>query len=295
MKVLVIGRSGQVARALISKADRDTRIVALGRPDVDFERPDTLVAALNAHAPDVVASVGAYTAVDQAEKEPDIAERTNAIGPGALARACAERGIPIVHLSTDYVFDGAKTGAYVEDDATNPTGVYGRTKLAGERAVAGSGARHAILRAAWVFDAEGKNFLRTMLRLAKTRERIGVVADQRGCPTYADHLADVVVEVARKLEKGEGNSGVYHVAGGSACSWRDFAVAILEGSTRRGGPSAAVEPLTTADYPTLAKRPANSVLDCGKLARDYQLSLPPWQSGMEACLAEIEIGGWRVD
>jgi dTDP-4-dehydrorhamnose reductase len=296
MRLLVVGGpTGQVARALNGLARPGLEVIARGRPEIDFEKPETLAAALEAYSPEAVASVGAYTAVDQAESDAAVAERINAIGPGVLAEACAARGLPIVHVSTDYVFDGTKTSPYVETDATSPTSVYGRTKLEGEQRVMAAGGRAVVLRVSWVYAPEGKNFVRTMLRLAKTRERVGVVDDQRGHPTYAPFIAGAVATIAERLVASKkAPTGLYHLAGDGVCSWFDFAGAVFEGSRARGGPAVFVEPIPSSAYPTPVKRPENSALDASKIAADYGVRLPPWRAGLDGCLDAIATGGWNV-
>jgi dTDP-4-dehydrorhamnose reductase len=295
MKLLVVGRAGQVARALVAAGGRE--VIAVGRPTLDLERMDTFHPALSAHAPDVVACVGAYTAVDQAEKERDAVFRINAEGPGRLAEACARAATPFIYVSTDYVFDGAKSTPYIETDPIAPQGVYGASKAEGELRVAAAQPHHVILRTAWVYDATGKNFVRTMLRLARTRERVGVVADQFGAPTYAPHIAAGLLQVAHHLASAptEEMYGVFHMSAADYCSWADFAEAIFEESARRGGPSASVDRITTAQYPTPAKRPANSRLDCDRIARVHGVRLPTWRQGLTACMDAIEAGGWALD
>jgi dTDP-4-dehydrorhamnose reductase len=293
MKMLVIGSSGQVARALQAGVGGIT-VVTVGRPDLDLEQPDTLVRAIAAHAPDIVASVGAHTAVDLAESEPEKAHRINALGPEAVARACAARGLPVIHVSTDYVFAGDKPAPYVETDPTEPRTVYGRTKLEGEQRVAAAAPQHVILRTAWVYSDTGKNFPRTMLRLAKTRPELGVVADQHGCPTYAPDLAGAIHAVALRIGEGGGVWGVFHAAGQGETTWRGFAEDVFALSARRGGPVAQVKPLTTAEYPTPAHRPANSRLDCSRLATAYGVRLRPWREALADCMARIADGGFDV-
>lgn len=296
MKLLVIGgASGQVSRSLVELVRPGLDVLACGRPDVDFQRPDTLAAAIDAHKPDVVASVGAYTAVDQAESDPETAEQVNAIGPGKLAEACAERGLPIVHLSTDYVFDGTKPTPYLETDSPSAVSVYGRTKLEGERRVQASGARAVVMRVSWVFAPQGKNFVRTMLRLARTRDELGVVNDQRGHPTYAPFIAGAVATIAKRLTTDtQSPTGIYHLAGEGVCSWFEFAEAVFAGSRVRGGPFATVHPITSSEYSTPVQRPANSALDASKLARDYGVELPLWQVGLDQCLGQIAAVAWDV-
>ena len=297
MKALVVGgKSGQVARELAALNGPEFCIDVRGRPQLDLASAATLTATIADATPDIVINCGAYTAVDQAESEPELVRAINADGPAALGAACAAAGIPIVHLSTDYVFDGAKTSPYLETDQTGPQSVYGATKLAGEAAIANSGARHVILRVSWVHAPEGKNFVRTMLRLAGSRERLGVVADQIGRPTYAPHLAIALRDIAARLVLDlDAPTGVFHLTGsGEPCSWRQFAEAIFAASHVRGGPSAVAEPIPASAYPTPAKRPANSVLDCTRIAEAYGLALPAWKQGVEECVEAIRLGGWQV-
>lgn len=288
MKLLVVGARGQIARALAKRKG----VIAVGRPTLDLEQPETFSPALDAYHADAVAIVGAYTAVDRAESEPDVAMRINAEGPAALAAACGARGTPVLYVSSDYVFDGRKAAPYVESDPINPQTVYGRSKAEGERRVLAAQPQSAIVRTSWVFDAQGQNFVRTMLRLAKSRPRVGVVTDQHGAPSYAPHVADALDGLARQLAQG-GGAGVWHVSGGGECTWAEFAEAIFDGSAARGGPRAEVDRITTAEFPTAAKRPANSRLDGAKLAR-LGISLPHWRDGLDACLDEIAARGWDV-
>lgn len=292
MKLLVVGRSGQIAQALVRTGG--PAVLALGRPDLDLTEPSSFAPALRAHAPDIVACVGAYTAVDQAEHEPQSAHRINAEGPGLLARACAEAGLAMIFVSTDYVFDGNKSQPYIETDAIAPQSVYGRTKAEGEARVAANCARHVILRTSWVYDATGRNFVRTMLRLARTRTRVGVVADQFGSPSFADHIAAGLLDIARNLQGPSGldKYGVFHMSAAQHCSWAQFAQEIFVESAARGGPSAHVDAITSADYPTPAKRPGNSRLNCEKLAAAHCVRLPAWQIGLGLCLDEIAAQGW---
>ncbi len=298
MKALVIGgTSGQVARALADLDGPDFAIEVRGRPDADLTKPGTLGSALAVSRPDVVINCGAYTAVDLAETEKDLAYAINADGPASLARACASANIPLVHISTDYVFDGAKTSPYLETDPASPQTVYGESKLVGEEAVAASGARHVILRVSWVHAPRGKNFVRTMLRLAGSRERLNVVADQIGRPTYAPHLAIALRDIAARLVlDSSAPTGVFHLTGsGEPCSWRQFAETIFSASRVRGGPAAIADPIPTSGYPTPAKRPANSVLDCTKIADGYGLVMPNWRQGVEECVEAIREDGWQLD
>jgi len=292
MKILVVGGvDGQVASALDAIREPGIDIIVRGPPETDLANPATLDAALKAASPDVVICTGAYTAVDLAETNAELAQTINGDGPAALARACAVADVPIIQLSTDYVFAGDKTTPYVETDPTGPTGVYGRTKLAGEQGVIAAGGRHVILRISWVYDPRGKNFVRTMLRLARTREEIGVVDDQYGRPTYAPDVAEALVKVARRLVTDRSApSGVFHMTGqGEICTWRVFADSIFALSAECGGPVARVKAITTADYPTPARRPANSALDCMRLQSTYGISLPPWPLSLERCINVIAL------
>ena len=293
MRLVVTGREGQVATALALAGGRQgVEVVRLGRPELDLERLETIAPALRAARPDAVVSAAAYTAVDQAESEPERAHRVNALAPGRLAEAAADLGAPILHLSTDYVFDGRKPSPYAETDPTGPVTVYGASKLAGEQAVAAH-PRHVILRTAWVYAPHGKNFVRTMLRLAETREEVGVVGDQLGCPTSADDIAQGVLKIAAALHAGQGATGLYHMAGTGEASWAGFATAIFEGARRRGGPSSRVRSIATADYPTPAARPANSRLDCARVGEVFGVTLPPWRESLERCLATLAAEqGW---
>jgi dTDP-4-dehydrorhamnose reductase len=277
--ILVTGGSGQVARALEAAAG-SRRLQRVGRPAFDFDAPETLTAALDAAAPSLVVNAAAYTAVDKAESEAEAAWRANRDGPAALARWCASHGVPLIHISTDYVFDGLKGAPYVEDDPTSPTGVYGASKLAGEQAVLASGARAVILRTAWVYAASGKNFVLTMLNAARKTDRLRVVADQRGCPTAADDLATAILAIADQLAAGwrDELGGIYHAAGSGETTWHGLACAVFEAAARHGLRRPTVEPIATADWPTPARRPPDSRLDCGKLARVFGVRLPPWEA-----------------
>lgn len=288
MKLLVAGARGQVARALT----RHDGVVALGRPTLDLDRPETFAPALEAAKPDAVAIVGAWTAVDRAESEPGAAMRVNAHGPGMLAAACATRGLPALYVSSDYVFDGAKRTAYTEADPIAPRTAYGASKAEGERRVLAAQPRSAVVRTSWVFDAEGANFVRTMLRLASQRARVRVVADQKGAPTYAPHIADGMTQVARNLVASADGAGVFHMTAAGVCTWAEFAEEIFAGAKARGGPHATVERIGTADYPTPARRPANSMLDNAKIARVHAVTLPHWRVGLDACLDAIAANGW---
>ncbi len=296
MKILLLGANGQVGTELLRSLAALGEVVAATRNGVlgdgrrceaaDFDLPGSLPALVARVAPDAVVNAAAYTAVDRAETEPDAAFRANAEAPAALAAACAERDALLVHYSTDYVFDGSADRPYRVDDATAPLGVYGASKLAGEQAVRASGARHLILRTAWVYAAHGHNFLLTMLRLAKEREVLRVVADQIGSPTPAPLIADVT---ARLLRADGGRSGTWHLTTSGHTSWHGFAQAIFAGAVERGLLARAPEviPIGTGDYPTPARRPAWSVLDNSALQRDFGLELPHWQEALSGVLASV--------
>ena len=292
MRLLVAGAQGQLARALQDAAQGvdELAVVALGRPQLDLTDRASIARAMAVARPDVVVNAAAYTAVDKAESDAAAAFAVNSDGAGALAAAAASRGCPIIHISTDYVFDGSKPDPYLETDAANPINVYGRSKLAGEAAVAGANGRHVILRTAWVYSAHGHNFLKTMLRLARERAELRVVADQQGTPTYARHLADAVLAIAASLAQGkapQGPWGTYHVTAAGETTWAGFAADIVAAGAALGVPQVPVIPISTSQYPTPARRPANSRFDCHKLQRVFGLALPPWQQGVRDCLAEL--------
>ena len=291
LRILVTGREGQIVRSLVERgAARGLAILAIGRPTLDLAAPETVADAIAAVRPDAIVNAAAYTAVDKAESEPDLAMTINGKAAGAVAGAAARLGVPLVHLSTDYVFDGTLDRPYREDDRVGPLGVYGRSKLAGEQAVAAATDNHVILRTAWVYSPFGANFVKTMLRLAGSRAEVGVVADQQGCPTSALDIADALLDVVETLvlhPDDAGLRGVFHLSGQGATHWAAFAEAIFAASAAKGGPNATVKPITTADYPTPAKRPANSRLDCTKLAEVYGVTLPPWSDSMRTCVARL--------
>ncbi|NSZ76592.1 dTDP-4-dehydrorhamnose reductase [Agrobacterium tumefaciens] len=289
MRLAVTGKNGQVVSALQALAGPGLEIVALGRPELDLARPDTVFKALREAKPDVVVSAAAYTAVDKAESEPDIAFAVNRDGAKAVARAANDIGVPVIHISTDYVFDGTKTTAYVENDPTGPASVYGRSKLEGEHAVSENTENYAILRTAWVYSEYGSNFVKTMLRLSESRDEVNVVADQFGCPTSANDIAVAIVSIARKLatDPAPHLRGVFHMSGTGETNWAGFAKQIFAFSAKNGGKSIVVNDITTAQYPTPARRPANSRLDCCKLEEVYGIRLPEWQTSTRAVMAAL--------
>jgi len=265
------------------------RIVVTGRHKQVASDPATIAAAIAAARPDVVVSAAAYTAVDQAESEPDGAQAVNARGAGAVAVAAAAQalGVPVLHLATDYVFDGRKPEPYVESDTTGPSGVYDRTKLAGEQAVLAAHSCGVVLRTAWVYSPFGHNFAKTMLRLASNRDEVRVVADQIGNPTSALDIADAVLAVAGAVANGGRTQGIFHLAGTGEASWADFAEAIFAAAAACGGPTARVERIATADLPTPTARPANSRLNCDKLAHSFGVRLPDWRASTETVVRRL--------
>jgi dTDP-4-dehydrorhamnose reductase len=291
MRILVTGREGQIVRSLCERATAtDLEIVALGRPELDLAGPpESITSAIKVARPDVVVSAAAYTQVDKAETEQDLAFAVNERGPRAIARAASELGVPLVHLSTDYVFDGLSATPYVEDDPTDPTGVYGTSKLAGEKAVLAEHGDSVVLRSAWVYSPFGANFVKSMLRLAGDRDEVAVVADQRGNPSSALDIADGILKIARNLASSRDSvrRGIFHMAGAGEASWAEFAEGIFAVSEALGGPTARIRRIGTAEYPTAARRPANSRLDCSKLARVHGVRLPEWRSSVKQVVGEL--------
>ncbi len=286
--ILVTGGTGQLATALAT-LDR-TRFHRVGRPDFDFDRPVSVAEVFRTVAPSLVVNAAAYTAVDAAESNAAAAYRANRDGPALLAGLCENAGIPLIHVSTDYVFDGLKPEPYVETDPTAPQGVYGASKLAGEVAVLAACRRAAVLRTAWVYAPTGRNFVLTMLNAARKTNQLRVVADQQGCPTAAADLAGAIIAVIDRMEAGAWQpefAGVFHAAGTGSTSWHGFAGAIFAEAARHGFTLPTVSPIATADWPTPAKRPANSRLDCGKLAAVFGHTLPPWRDALARTIDTI--------
>jgi dTDP-4-dehydrorhamnose reductase len=292
MRLYVIGGQGQVARSLREAAAADNDIVFgyAQRPEFDLGHPASIAKALAEFRPDIVINPAAYTAVDKAESEPEQAFALNRDGAGAVAAAAASHGVPVVHFSTDYVFDGTKDSPYVESDSVNPRSVYGRSKLEGELTVAAANPQHIVLRTSWVYAPFGTNFARTMLRLAAERDQLRVVDDQMGCPTYAPDIALAVIAIAKKIN-GEGwnpkFAGVTHLAGPDALTWYEFASDIVRGAAARGGRLVPISPIATSDYPTPAARPANSRLSTARLASVFDVRLPPLERSLADCLDRL--------
>ena len=281
---LITGANGQLGWELTRQAEAGA-VVACDRSALDITVLEGVRAIIAHHQPTLVINAAAYTAVDRAEDDESTAFKVNRDGPAHLASVCAGAGIPLIHISTDYVFDGTKAGPYVEQDPTAPLGIYGASKLAGEEALRAAGANHVTLRTAWVYGNHGHNFVKTMLRLGQSKEELSVVNDQTGCPTYAADLAAVVLEVGRQLVTAPAPEkyGTFHITNSGETTWHGFADAIFEAMKSHSGTRPVLHAIATQDYPTPAKRPKNSVLDCTKLHRVYGLTPRPWQ----AALAEM--------
>lgn len=297
MKLLLLGARGQLGWELQRSLAPLGEVVALHRgstPAGDLAQPEELARTIAAVAPDAVVNAAAYTAVDKAETERDLAFAVNGKACEAIAQAARACGAWVVHYSTDYVFDGSGERPWRESDATSPVNTYGASKLAGETALAGSGVRHLVFRTSWVFETWGQNFAKSMLRLAAQRDQLRIVADQWGAPTRAALIADVTAQALRQVAGvpgAENKSGIYHLAAGGETNWHRYAQLVLEQARAEGLPlkvqAEAVQPITTADYPVPAKRPANSRLDTALLRQTFGLALPPWQDGVRAVVAEI--------
>lgn len=291
MRIVVTGQAGQVVRALVEQAPgTDVEVLPLGRPTMDLTDPtDKILAAIERARPDVIVSAAAYTHVDKAESEAALVFSINERGPAALASAAHVLEVPLIHLSTDYVFDGLKESPYGEEDATGPSGVYGSSKLAGERAVLKGHENSVVLRTAWVYSPFGSNFVKTMLRMARDRDEISVVSDQCGNPTNALDIADGIFRVAANLQAGSDPSrrGLFHMTGTGEASWAELAETIFAESANLGGPTARVKRIPTADYPTPAKRPKNSRLDSTKIEQIHGVRLPEWRSSLKGVVKRL--------
>lgn len=294
MKILLTGKNGQVGFELQRSLAVLGEVVAVDQHDCDLSDAGAIRRLVADVEPQIVVNPAAYTAVDKAESEPELAQAINGVAPGVFGEEMARRNGLVVHYSTDYVFDGTKQGAYTEDDAPNPQSVYGKTKLGGELALQQSGARHLIFRTSWVFGAHGGNFAKTMLRLAADRESLNVVADQFGAPTSAALLADVTAQAIGRYRREPADSfpfGLYHLVAGGVTNWHEYAQAVIRAGLAAGKPlkltPELVRAITTAEYPVPAPRPANSRLDTSRLQQAFGLRLPPWQDGLEHVLQQI--------
>jgi dTDP-4-dehydrorhamnose reductase len=290
MRLLVTGTNGQVARALVDRAGDFPHItvVTVGRPQLDLENAETILPAIAEARPDLIVNAAAYTAVDRAETEPQLAFSINREGAAEVAAAARGLGVSLIHLSTDYVFSGDKTAAYVEGDETGPLGVYGKSKLAGELAVRDANPDALILRTSWVYSPFGSNFVKTMLRLASVRPELRVVDDQVGNPTSALDLAEAILRIVPHI--GDGAGATFHLGGSGSTSWCGLAKQVFEASRLAGGPAAGVVPISTSDYPTPARRPANSRLDTSAFRTRFGHSLRDWREGVEETVRRIVKG-----
>ena len=290
-KFLITGANGQVGYCLTQQLQDEHEILAVGRNELDITDQSAVKKAIENFCPNVIINAAAHTAVDRAETEIELSKAINVKGPQYLAEAAKSVGAAILHISTDYVFDGQRAGKYKESDATDPQGVYGRTKLEGEQAVAAANDKFIVLRTAWVFGEHGNNFVKTMLRLAKTRDTLGVVADQVGGPTYAGDIAKALIQIAEKIIAGEKvEYGVYHLTGEPYVSWYEFAKTIFAEAVSQNvlEKSPLVNAITTADYPTPAKRPANSCLDLTKIQQVFGIQPSDWQKALKNIKAYAE-------
>jgi dTDP-4-dehydrorhamnose reductase len=291
--ILVAGRTGQLARAMLKLGnERKLPIITAGRPELDLSDRASVDRVVEACRPRAIVNAAAYTLVDKAESEPDLAFKVNRDGAAHLAQLAERLHVPFIHVSTDYVFDGNKPTPYKEEDIPSPLNIYGRSKREGEIAVLDSCAAAAVVRTSWIYGPYGQNFVKTMLRLAETRNHIQVVDDQYGSPTSAQDLAQAVLEIVEQIEADpdRNRGGIYHLTAAGETTWYGLAVAIFEGWAKRGKRIPALEAITTANFPTPARRPRNSRLDCSKAARVFGTRLPPWRHALETCLDELATG-----
>lgn len=287
LKILISGQHGQVSQALQEALNGLGDLIVLGRDRLDLSQPESIRDVVREIKPDLIINAAAHTAVDQAESEPKLAFAINATSPGVFAEEAAALGIPFIHYSTDYVFDGSKDGLWDETDTPNPLGVYGSSKLAGEQAIESAGGQYLILRTSWVYSLTGRNFLLTMQRLLQEREKLTIVGDQIGAPTWAGTIAHSTRELIERWRDGKpGAWGVYHLTASGETSWFGFAQAIGQQLINAGKPCATLEPIPSSAYPTPAKRPLNSRLDCSRLQREWGVSQPDWHDAMLECLAQ---------
>jgi dTDP-4-dehydrorhamnose reductase len=290
-RIFIAGEHGQVAQALAhAYRFRGDHVALMGRSTISVTDQRRLLSAVIAFNPDLVVNAAAYTAVDQAEDDTEAAFAINRDGAGFVAAAAEAAGVPVIHLSTDYVFDGRKQAPYLETDSTNPLGVYGESKLEGEIAVASCASSHVILRTSWVCSAIGRNFVKTMLRLARDRQEVAVVDDQWGAPTFAADLATAIMSIGDKFTSADDRShftGIYNASSAGETTWYRFAHEIMSQSAAKGGPACRVRAIASSEYPTRAKRPANSRLDCSKLRQVFGINLPRWQTSLGTCLDQL--------
>ena len=286
LKILITGQHGQVSQALQQRLPPLGQLIVLGREQLDLTNVDQIRQQVRAHRPGLIINAAAHTAVDQAESEPEVAFAINAIAPGILAEEAKALGAPLIHYSTDYVFDGSKPAPYTEADTPNPLGVYGQSKLAGEQAIAAVGGEHLILRTSWVYSNHGKNFLLTMQRLLQEKPQMRIVADQIGAPTWAGTIADSTRALIEHWQAGAAGAwGVYHLTAQGETSWFGFAQAIGEHLRATGKACAELEAIPSSAYPTPAKRPLNSRLDCRRLQQQWHVAQPHWLDALRECLA----------
>ncbi len=283
--LLITGVNGQVGWELLraNNTPKDWLVIGLTREDLDLTHPEKISALFDKYQPDLFINPAAYTAVDKAESDEDLAFKINAEAVSVFSMACRDRGVPMVHLSTDYVFDGTKEDAYSEEDPVAPLGVYGRSKEAGERLLRTNLEQHIILRTAWVYGRHGNNFVKTMMRLGAERDELGIVADQHGCPTSAQNIAEAVIDIARGIFEENTAWGTYHFCGAEPTTWYDFAVQIFKNADLKVKANA----IKTEDYPTPAARPKNSVLSCEKLQKAFAISPPSWQESLRVMMDDI--------
>ncbi|WP_296260068.1 MULTISPECIES: dTDP-4-dehydrorhamnose reductase [unclassified Pseudomonas] len=287
LRILISGQHGQVSQALQQSLKDLGELIVLGRDRLDLSQPASIREVVRSLKPDLIVNAAAHTAVDQAENEPELAFAINATAPGVFAEEAAALGIPFIHYSTDYVFDGSKNGPWNEADKPNPLGVYGSSKLAGEQAIEAVGGQYLILRTSWVYSLTGRNFLLTMQRLLQERDKLTIVADQIGAPTWSGTIAQSTRELIERWREGApGAWGVYHLTASGETSWFGFAQAIGQELIKAGKPCAALEPIPSSAYPTPATRPLNSRLDCSRLQQQWGVSQPHWHAAMLECLAQ---------
>ena len=291
MKILITGAQGQVGKELVSIAKQHYDVISAGRDELDITQEKNVTEYIESSQPDIVINAAAYTAVDKAEEDQEMAYAINRDGAKNLASACAQHNIPLLHISTDYVFNGEKTGAYSETDDVSPLGIYGDSKWQGEEAIREHLSQHIILRVAWVFGAQGNNFVKTMLRLAKDRDELNVVADQFGGPSAAKDIAKTLIQLVDIYQKEKILQwDTYHYCGTGKTNWCDFAKEIFRLSNVNGliNKDIRVNAITTAEYPTLAKRPQNSMLNCEKIKNTFGIDMPDWHDGLNEVLTELQ-------